>query len=103
MEAQVGGIGTDTSGAMMFLSEGVSPVQTETSFNPINDSELNKKLSDPELWYLDVWEGKPRLSVAGVQSKLNVLSIDGNLGVGEVELCSTHIVKFEKMTNYTLS
>ena len=25
--AQVGGIGTDTSGAMMFLSEGVSPAQ----------------------------------------------------------------------------
>ncbi|MFA0238248.1 MULTISPECIES: HipA domain-containing protein [Vibrio] len=94
--AQVGGIGTDTSGAMMFLSEGVSPVQTETSFNPINDSELIKKLSDPELWYLEIWEGKPRLSVAGVQSKLNVLSIDGNLGFGEGELCSTHIVKFEK-------
>ncbi|WP_253912494.1 hypothetical protein [Vibrio sp. B1Z05] len=81
---------------MMFLSEAVYQVQTETSFSPIDDSELIKKLSDPELWYLDVWEGKPRLPVSGGQSKLNVLSIDGNLGVGEVELCSTHIVKFEK-------
>ncbi|MEZ8692031.1 HipA domain-containing protein [Vibrio splendidus] len=94
--AQVGGIGSDTSGAMMFLPEGVSSDETETSFKPISDSELIKKLSDPELWHLEVWEGKPRLSVAGVQSKLNMLSINGTLGFGEGELCSTHIIKFEK-------
>ncbi|MBL4831288.1 MAG: HipA domain-containing protein [Aliivibrio sp.] len=94
--SQVGGIGKDTSGAMMFLPEGMSPAQTETSFNPINDDELIQKLSDPDLWHLEVWEGKPRLSVAGVQSKLNVLSMEGKLGFGEGDLCSTHIIKFEK-------
>nr|WP_269809111.1 HipA domain-containing protein [Enterovibrio nigricans] len=81
---------------MMFLPEGVSSDETDTSFKPISDGELIKKLSDPELWHLEIWEGRPRLSVAGVQSKLNMLSIDGTLGFGEGELCSTHIVKFEK-------
>lgn len=94
--AQIGGIGKDTSGAMMFLPEGTLNENQETEFNPISNHDLILRLSDPKLHFLEVWEGKPRLSVAGVQSKLNVLSIEGQLGFGEGELCSTHIIKFEK-------
>ena len=41
------------------------------------------------------WDGRTRLSVAGVQDKLNLLEIDGKLGFGEGELCSNKIFKFE--------
>lgn len=40
---------------------------------------------------------KPRLSVAAVQDKINVvLNEESRLGFGEGNLCSTHIIKFEK-------
>jgi len=94
--AQIGGIGKDTSGAMMFLPEGALNDKIKSNFIAISDAELIKRLSDPQLWHLEVWDGKPRLSVAGVQSKLNVLAVDGKLGFGEGDLCSTHIIKFEK-------
>ncbi|MEO2282099.1 HipA domain-containing protein [Pseudoalteromonas pernae] len=41
------------------------------------------------------WDGRTRLSVAGVQDKLNLLEVDGKLGFGEGELCSNKIFKFE--------
>lgn len=53
------------------------------------------RLDQPELWPLEVWDGRPRLSVAGVQAKLNLLRLEGALGFGEGELCSTHLLKFE--------
>ena len=36
----------------------------------------------------------PRLG-CGVQAKLNLLRLEGTLGFGEGELCSTHLLKFE--------
>ncbi|MEY8213141.1 MAG: HipA domain-containing protein, partial [Colwellia sp.] len=43
------------------------------------------------------WDDKPRLSVAGVQDKLNLFIDDqNNIGFGDGSLCSTHILKFEK-------
>lgn len=54
-------------------------------------------LNNKEEFGLLTWDDKPRLSVAGVQDKLNVF-IDqaGNIGFGDGSLCSTHILKFEK-------
>jgi len=87
-------IGFDTSGAILYL-----PVNTQppaTSFTPISKEDLIKRIEDPEHWPMEVWDGKPRLSVAGVQSKLNLFHIDTEYGFGEGRLCSTHIIKFEK-------
>lgn len=88
-------IGADTSGALSFTSQ--NNEETETSFREVTNEELIEKLArfkhaGESITY---WDGRTRLSVAGVQDKLNVLEIDGKLGFGEGQLCSNKIVKFE--------
>lgn len=92
--ALIKGIGFDTSGAILYLPENTKP--PVTSFNPISKEDLIKRIEDPEHWPMEVWDGKPRLSVAGVQSKINLFHTDTEYGFGEGQLCSTHIIKFEK-------
>ncbi|MCY4228198.1 MAG: HipA domain-containing protein [Gammaproteobacteria bacterium] len=44
-----------------------------------------------------IWDEKPRLSMAGVQDKMNILVNEHEqIGLGEGALCSTHILKFER-------
>jgi serine/threonine-protein kinase HipA len=43
-----------------------------------------------------IWEGKPRLSVAGVQQKLPIARLKDKFGFGEGDIASTHILKFAK-------
>lgn len=93
--ALIRGIGVDTSSAIMFVLN-FSKGKVATTFRPIEDAELIMRLSEPTLWAMEIWDQKPRLSVAGVQSKINVLAMDDQLGLGDGDLCSTHIVKFEK-------
>lgn len=88
------GIGLDTSGAVSFsLPNTAAPT---TKFIKITEEDLLKRLNNPDIWPLEVWENKPRLSVAGVQSKLNLFIQNGQYGFGEGALSSTHIIKFEK-------
>lgn len=88
-------IGADTSGALSFLSD--TSDEQVTSFREISNEELITKLDrfkhlGESLTY---WDGRTRLSVAGVQDKLNLLEIDGKLGFGQGQLCSNKIFKFE--------
>ena len=88
-------IGADTSGALSFTNQ--SNEETETSFREITNEELIEKLArfknaGESITY---WDGRTRLSVAGVQDKLNLLEIDGKLGFGAGKLCSNKIFKFE--------
>lgn len=87
-------IGFDTASAVSFLPpNGDFP---ETNFRQITESELKQRLDTPDTHPLEIWDDKPRLSVAGVQSKLNLFIHEGKYGFGEGRLASTHIVKFEK-------
>lgn len=89
-------LGADTPGALALLPVGEPPAQV-AFFRPLPEGELSKRLEQRELSNLVVWDGKPRLSVAGVQDKLNIVrQADGQLGFGDGSLCSTHILKFEK-------
>lgn len=88
-------IGADTSGALSFLGD--SSDKQVTSFREISNEELITKLDrfthlGESITY---WDGRTRLSVAGVQDKLNLLEIDGKLGFGQGQLCSNMIFKFE--------
>ncbi|MGL5325405.1 MAG: HipA N-terminal domain-containing protein [Aeromonas sp.] len=91
--ALIHGIGRDVSGAVTFTLPTEQDVPTR--FRPITPEELLLRLDQPEIWPLEIWDGRPRLSVAGGQAKLNVLRREGSLGFGEGELCSTHLLKFE--------
>lgn len=89
-------LGLDISGALIMLPS-TQTLPKEGIFRPIADDELKQRLDDRDDFSLLVWDGKPRLSVAGVQDKINVvLTQKGELGFGEGALCSTHILKFEK-------
>ncbi|MGS0690047.1 HipA domain-containing protein [Shewanella sp. 0m-8] len=92
--ALIRGIGLDTAGAIAFSLKGT--LLPQTSFREISDAEVIKRLEDPDVWPMEVWDGKPRLSVAGVQSKLNLFYNGEAFGFADGALSSTHILKFEK-------
>lgn len=85
-------LGAETSGALSFrVPDGEAQ---ETSFRLVPQEELIERL-ERSLEPLVCWDGKVRLSVAGVQNKLNLLKRNGEWGFGEGSLCSDHILKFE--------
>lgn len=89
-------LGADTSGSLLFLPSG-QPIPTSSSLRTITSAEIEKRLDERDEYHLIIWDGKPRLSVAGVQDKINVtINEDGQMGFGEGKLISTHILKFEK-------
>lgn len=88
-------MGEETSGALSFKVGDAK--DSETKYRFISNEELSSKLtrfkrSGESITY---WDGRTRLSVAGVQDKLNLLELDGKLGFGEGKLCSNKIFKFE--------
>ena len=89
-------LGLDMPGSLCILPSGKN-IPKRGLFRIIPDKELKERLDDRDEYGLIIWDGKPRLSVAGVQDKINVmLNNKGQLGFGEGALCSTHILKFEK-------
>ena len=89
-------LGLDTPGALIMLTSQQSFPETP-SFRIITDNEMEQRLDSRDDFGLIIWDGRPRLSVAGVQDKINVMiDKEGKLGFGEGSLCSTHILKFEK-------
>ncbi|MDA0420637.1 HipA domain-containing protein [Vibrio alginolyticus] len=85
-------LGAETSGALYFRVPDSEP--GETSFRPVPNNELIERL-ERNLAPLVYWDGKVRLSVAGVQNKLNLLMRGDEWGFGEGKLSSNYILKFE--------
>ncbi|WP_019028968.1 HipA domain-containing protein [Colwellia piezophila] len=93
---QIRAIGNDLSGAFSFLSEQVLSAD-KAVFRLIKVAELSHRLDHKEDIGLLQWDDKPRLSVAGVQDKLNVfLNEQGEIGLADGSLSSTYILKFER-------
>lgn len=88
-------LGSDTASGLTFRP--ASQREAEPAhFRPISDTELIERLNHREQQGLVVWDAKPRLSVAGIQDKINILLDDGGqAGFGDGALCSTHILKFD--------
>ncbi len=86
-------IGNETSGALSFFEQEIKTVQTST--RPIDIRELTNRIKIEDPIQLIIWDGKPRLSVAGVQDKLPIIYHEGAYSFGEGRLASTHILKFE--------
>ncbi|MDN4502232.1 HipA domain-containing protein [Alteromonadaceae bacterium BrNp21-10] len=96
--SQVRAIGKDLAGAVTFMpAQEMQVDETQPVFRILEEDELIARLDSKEEFGLLTWDDKPRLSVAGVQDKLNVIIDEvGNIGFGDGSLCSTHILKFEK-------
>ncbi len=91
----IAAIGAETTGALSFRMGDEPKGGLLTSFRPVTSDELAERISQRQNVSIAVWDGKPRLSVAGVQDKLPLLiRADGHMGFGEGELASTHIMKF---------
>ena len=89
-------LGMDTPGALTILPSGQT-YPSDANFIAISNQELEQRLNTRNEFGLIIWQGKPRLSVAGVQDKINVVvNNEDQLGFGDGNLCSTHILKFEK-------
>ncbi|RUM68318.1 MAG: type II toxin-antitoxin system HipA family toxin [Sulfurospirillum sp.] len=86
-------IGNETSGALTFFDDRAERVTT--SERKIKEIELTERIRTEDPVRLIIWDGKPRLSVAGVQDKLPVIYRNGAYSFGEGKLASTHILKFE--------
>ena len=90
-------IGGETTGALTFRYHGAPSKPQATDFRPVSSDELTERLALRQDISIARWDGKPRLSVAGVQEKLPILIMpDGQMGFGEDDLASTHILKFGK-------
>ena len=99
--SQVRAIGNDLAGAVTFKTNkqggDIAPEANKPKFRVIEPDELTKRLACKEEIGLLTWDDKPRLSVAGVQDKLNIfINEQEHIGFGDGTLCSTHILKFEK-------
>jgi serine/threonine-protein kinase HipA len=93
---QIRALGQDLSGAFSF-TDSQPDVFAPARFRLLGEAELIERLNNKEDFGLLHWDDKPRLSVAGVQDKLNVfVTAQGDIGFGDGAYCSTHILKFEK-------
>lgn len=91
----IAAIGAETTGALSFSMGDDLKGALPASFRPVTAVELAARINQRQKVSIAVWDGKPRLSVAGVQDKLPLLiRPDGQMGFGEGELASTHILKF---------
>lgn len=85
-------IGWDTAGAFTFSK---SLIKRKTELRPILQKELAAKLEKGLTDDIARWDGKFRLSVAGVQNKLNVyIDKSGDKYLADGAYASTHILKF---------
>jgi len=91
-------IGHDTAGALTFGEP--STASHEPALREVTEKELVERLQQRK--DMSLWDGKFRLSVAGVQSKLNVYMKDKKLFLAEGEYASTHILKFAPKDHPTL-
>lgn len=93
--ALLNAIGEETSGALSFIKEDAIDIK-KTSFREISNEELTQRIQQRKEIPITIWDKKPRLSVAGVQEKLPICKLEGKYGLAQGQLCSTHILKFDK-------
>ncbi len=93
--ALIAALGRETTGALTFRITSESDDPLPTTFRVVTPEELQSRISSRKQISIASWDGKPRLSVAGVQDKLPLLiNSNGEMGFGEGDLASTHILKF---------
>ena len=97
--ALISALGTETTGAFRFWrSDEVPPVVAAKPPREVTREELDERIAARDQIPLAVWDGKVRMSIAGVQDKLMVyldrpLGDGGRLFLVEPPLASTHILK----------
>lgn len=100
-------LGAETTGAFRFWPAGeVPPGATAAPAREVTREELHQRLNERDAVPLAVWDGKVRMSIAGMQDKLMVyldgpLESGGRMFLAEPPLASTHILKPDPATDTT--
>jgi serine/threonine-protein kinase HipA len=99
--ALINALGSETTGAFRFWRSGETPPAVATQPpRRVTREELDQRLNERDAIPLAVWDGKVRMSIAGVQDKLMVyidrpIEEGGDIFLVEPPLASTHIIKPE--------
>jgi serine/threonine-protein kinase HipA len=99
--ALINELGKETTGAFRFWPpDQLPPTVPAQPPREVTRDELNQRLNERDAIPLAVWDGKVRMSIAGVQDKLMVyldrpLDDGGHMFLVEPPLASTHILKPE--------
>ena len=99
--ALINELGKETTGALRFWrADQAPPTIPGPPPREVTRDELNQRLNERDAIPLAVWDGKIRMSIAGVQDKLMVyldrqLEDGGHMYLVEPPLASTHILKPE--------
>ncbi len=99
--ALISALGTETTGAFRFWPpDAVPPSVATTPPRLVTREELDQRLTDRDAMPLAVWDGRVRMSIAGVQDKLMVyldrpLEAGGCMFLVEPPMASTHVLKPE--------
>ena len=97
--ALISALGTETTGAFRFWrSDETPPPVAAKPPREVTRDELDKRIAERDEIPLALWDGKVRMSIAGVQDKMMVwldrpLDDGGRLFLVEPPLASTHILK----------
>jgi len=87
-------LGRESSGALALLPEGEPPDSKPASLREITREELSQRIRERDVMPFSVWDGKVRLSIAGLQDKISVYMRDGRMFLAEgANIASTHILK----------
>lgn len=87
-------LGRESTGALALLPEGVHPDANPALLREVNRDELSQRIRARELTPFTVWDGKVRLSIAGLQDKIAVYMRDERMFLVEgADIASTHILK----------
>jgi serine/threonine-protein kinase HipA len=87
-------LGRENAGAIALLPEGERPDSTQAQLREITPDELSQRIRDRDHLPFNVWDGKVRLSIAGVQDKIAVYMQGEHMYLTEGgNSASTHILK----------
>ena len=99
--ALISALGTETTGAFRFWRPNEVPPRIAVAPpREVTRAELDRRLAERDAVPLALWDGKVRMSIAGVQDKLMVyldraIEDGGRMFLVEPPLASTHILKPE--------
>jgi len=87
-------LGRETTGALTLRPEGEFFESNSAPLREITRDELSKRIRERDVAPFSVWDGKVRLSIAGLQDKVAVYMRDGRMFLAEgANIASTHILK----------
>lgn len=91
-------LGKESTGALSLLPEELTPEQVPSSKREVTHTELSQRIQDRAAQPFTIWDGRVRLSIAGLQDKLALfVGEEEKLFLVEGQLASTHILKPEPL------